>query len=95
MKDPVYLYYRNALDCVKLLFNYPLFTDNMDFSPYWLFTFGECDVRVYTEWLSSDSAWELQVSSEHRILTSSVNRLFTIGKYSHWWHIMWYHLVVG
>ena len=70
------------------------FADNMDFSPYWLFTSGEHDVRVYTEWMSSNGAWELQVSSKHRILTSSVNRLFTTGKYSCRWHIMQYHLVV-
>ena len=93
-KDPVYLYYRNTLDCVKLLFNHPLFADNMDFSPYRLFTSGECDVRVYTKWMSSDSAWEVQVSSEHRILTSSINRPFTTGKYSRLRHIMWYHLVI-
>ncbi|KAH0839464.1 hypothetical protein J3R83DRAFT_271 [Lanmaoa asiatica] len=59
-KDPVHLYYRDALDCVKMLFNHPLFANNMDFSPYWLFTSRERDVRVYTEWMSSDSAWELQ-----------------------------------
>ena len=95
IKDPVYLYYHNALDHVKLLFNHPLFADNMDFSPYRLFTFSEHDVRVYTEWMSSDSNWELQVSSEHRILMSSINWLFTTGKYSCWQHIMQYHPVVG
>jgi hypothetical protein len=72
-KDPLYLYYCDALDCVKLLFNHPLFADNMEFSPYRLFTSRERDVRVYAEWMSSDGAWELQVSSEHRILTFSVN----------------------
>ncbi|KAF8415527.1 hypothetical protein L210DRAFT_3616586 [Boletus edulis BED1] len=59
-KDPVCLYYRDALDCVKLLFNHPLFADKMEFAPYRQFTSAERDVRIYTEWMSSDSAWELQ-----------------------------------
>ncbi|KAF8424247.1 hypothetical protein L210DRAFT_3615138 [Boletus edulis BED1] len=59
-KDPVHLYYRDALECVKLLFNNPFFTDKMEYVPYKLFTSAERDVRVYSEWMSSDGAWELQ-----------------------------------
>ena len=33
----------------------------MDFAPYRLFTTPERDVRVFTEWMSSDGAWEMQV----------------------------------
>lgn len=63
-KDPVHLYYRDALDCVKLLFNHPLFADKIEFSPYQLFTSTVRDDWVYTKWMSSDNAWELQVSSK-------------------------------
>lgn len=63
MKDPVHLYYCD-MDCVKLLFNHPLFADKIEFSLYELFTFAVHDVQVYTEWMSSDNAWELQVSSK-------------------------------
>ncbi|KAF8120747.1 hypothetical protein EV363DRAFT_1188133 [Boletus edulis] len=59
-KDPVHLYYRDALECVKLLFNNPFFADKMEYVPYKLFTSAERDVRVYSEWMSSDGAWELQ-----------------------------------
>ena len=94
-KDPLYLYYRDALDCVKLLFNHPFFADSMEFSPYRLFTSAERDIRVYTEWMSGDGAWELQVSTEPRILMISANPPFTTGKYSRRRHVMWCHLVVG
>ena len=67
-KDPVCLYYCDALDCVKLLFNHPLFADKIEILPYWLFTSAERNMRVYTEWMSSDSTWELQVSTGHRML---------------------------
>ncbi|KAF8552698.1 hypothetical protein OG21DRAFT_1486019 [Imleria badia] len=59
-KDPVHFYYRDPLDCVKLLFNNPFFTDKMEYAPYKLYTSIERDARVYTEWISSDGAWELQ-----------------------------------
>ncbi|KAG6375199.1 hypothetical protein JVT61DRAFT_3410 [Boletus reticuloceps] len=59
-KDPVHFYYRDPLECVKLLFNNPFFADKMEYTPYKLYTSIERDARVYTEWMSSDGAWELQ-----------------------------------
>ncbi|KAF8415444.1 hypothetical protein L210DRAFT_3431490 [Boletus edulis BED1] len=59
-KQPVHHYYHNSLDCIESLFNNPIFAGKMDFSPYRLFTTAERIVRVYTEWMSSDAAWELQ-----------------------------------
>ncbi|KAG6373014.1 hypothetical protein JVT61DRAFT_7067 [Boletus reticuloceps] len=59
-KQPIHLYYRDSLDCIEALFNNPLFAGHMDFSPYRLFTTAEQVVRLYTEWMSSDGAWELQ-----------------------------------
>lgn len=45
----------------------------MEYAPYKLFTSAERDVRVYTEWMSSDGAWELQVSIESIILIILAN----------------------
>ncbi|KAF8548025.1 hypothetical protein OG21DRAFT_1489716 [Imleria badia] len=59
-KDPMHLYYRDPLECVKLLFNNPIFADKMEYAPYKLFTSAERDVRVYAEWMGSDGAWLLQ-----------------------------------
>ncbi|KAF8129620.1 hypothetical protein EV363DRAFT_1399916 [Boletus edulis] len=59
-KQPIHLYYRDALKCIESLFNHPFFADKMDFTPFRLFTTAEQVVRVYTEWMSSNSAWEMQ-----------------------------------
>ncbi|KAH7905010.1 hypothetical protein BJ138DRAFT_1233543 [Hygrophoropsis aurantiaca] len=58
--QPVHLYFRDSLDCIESLFNHPLFRDHMDFSPFRLYTTAERLIRVYTEWMSSDGAWEMQ-----------------------------------
>ncbi|KAI5987694.1 hypothetical protein EDD15DRAFT_2389474 [Pisolithus albus] len=59
-REPVQLYFRDALDCVEALFNHPFFADKMDFTPFRLFTTAERLVRVFTEWMSSDGAWDMQ-----------------------------------
>ncbi|KAI6102275.1 hypothetical protein F5141DRAFT_992439, partial [Pisolithus sp. B1] len=61
MKSPVTLYYCDSLDCVESLFNHPLFMQMMDYLPSHLFTTAEHIVRVFMEWMSSDSAWDLQL----------------------------------
>ncbi|KAG6372397.1 hypothetical protein JVT61DRAFT_7869 [Boletus reticuloceps] len=64
-KQLIHLYYRDSLECIESLFNNLLFTDQMDLSPYHLFTTAEWVVQLYTEWMSSDGAWELRVKSCH------------------------------
>ncbi|KAF8417606.1 hypothetical protein L210DRAFT_3615989 [Boletus edulis BED1] len=59
-KQPVHLYFRDALECIESLFSHPYFANKMDFSPYRLFTTAERLVRVYTEYMSSDGAWDNQ-----------------------------------
>ncbi|KAF8546495.1 hypothetical protein OG21DRAFT_1375240, partial [Imleria badia] len=49
MNESVHLYYHDALDCIKLLFNHPLFASKMDYTPYCLFTSAEHNTRVYSE----------------------------------------------
>lgn len=57
----MYLFYRDALDCVEYLFGNPLFTDQIDFSPVRLYRDAERTIRVYTEWMTGNTAWEMQV----------------------------------
>ncbi|KAI5984167.1 hypothetical protein EDD15DRAFT_2375560 [Pisolithus albus] len=40
-REPIQLYFRDALDCVEALFNHPFFADKMDFTPFRLFTTAE------------------------------------------------------
>jgi hypothetical protein len=62
-KAPMCLYYRDALECVEYLFGNPLFVGQIDYSPQRLWKTAEKLERVYTEWMTGDSAWEMQVSS--------------------------------
>ncbi|KAF8128259.1 hypothetical protein EV363DRAFT_1400742 [Boletus edulis] len=62
-KEHVVLYFRDALNYIELLFNHPFFADKMDYTLFHLFTTAEQIVRVFTEWMSSESTWEMQISA--------------------------------
>jgi hypothetical protein len=55
-KNPVKLYYRDAIECLESLFGNPLFVDALQFTPFRLFMATEKLVRAYSEWMSGDIA---------------------------------------
>lgn len=59
-KTPIILYYRDPLECVQFLLRNPLLKDHLDLVPKKTFRDGN---RVIGEWITSDGAWEMQVSS--------------------------------
>ncbi|KIK14014.1 hypothetical protein PISMIDRAFT_117769, partial [Pisolithus microcarpus 441] len=59
--SPIELYWRDPLECIEALFNHPFYAGKMDYSPFRMFTAAGQIMRVYSEWMSSDGAWELQV----------------------------------
>ncbi|KAL4061779.1 hypothetical protein J3A83DRAFT_4040850, partial [Scleroderma citrinum] len=56
----IHLYSCDALNCVESLFNHPYFAGKMDYMPFHLFTMVEHTVRVFTEWMSGNGAWDMQ-----------------------------------
>lgn len=60
-KEPLTLYYRDALECFKRLFGNPLFSGYMDFIPRHEYTSEEKTERLYNELMTGDRAWALQV----------------------------------
>ena len=60
-KEPLTLYYRDALECFKRLFGNPLFSGYMDFIPRREYTSEEKTERLYNEIMTGDRAWALQV----------------------------------
>lgn len=60
-REPMYLFFRDALDCVEYLFGNPLFAGHMDFSPTRLYRDAEQTIRIYSEWMTGDTAWNMQV----------------------------------
>jgi hypothetical protein len=60
-KNRIQLYYRDPVECLKSLMRSPLLKDYLSFTPRRLFEDMEKEVRVYTEWLSGNAAWSMQV----------------------------------
>jgi len=61
-KKPTILYYRDPLLCLQHLMHNPLVQDHISFTPFKLYESAAKVMRIYTEWLSGDQAWEMQVS---------------------------------
>ena len=60
-KSPLQLFYRDPIECIQSLLNSPLSADEFEFAPYKLYKTAERSIRVYSEWLSGDVAWSMQV----------------------------------
>ena len=60
-KNPVVFYYRDPLECLQSLMQNPLFKDHISFCPFRLYESAAKATRTYTEWLSGDAAWFMQV----------------------------------
>ncbi|KAI6033739.1 hypothetical protein BKA83DRAFT_4044339, partial [Pisolithus microcarpus] len=73
--SPIELYWRDPLECIEALFNHPFYAGKMDYSPFHVFTAVGRIMRVYSEWMSSDGAWELQVKVLRQLLERAVGSL--------------------
>ena len=77
-KQKLSLYYRDPIDCLQSILHNPLFQDYIQFHPFQLFWSAEGAMRVYTEWLSGDAAWEMQVCNRHIRFPVSTLRLIIL-----------------
>jgi hypothetical protein len=55
------LYYHDPLKCVQSLLQNPLLVNELEFAPYRVYQSAEKAMRVYSECMSGDNAWEMQV----------------------------------
>ena len=62
-KNDLILYFRDPLLCLQYLMQSPLVKDHISFSPFKLYESATKLMRIYTEWLSGDKAWDMQVIS--------------------------------
>ncbi|KAG1796320.1 uncharacterized protein HD556DRAFT_1431393 [Suillus plorans] len=60
-KSPVILYWHDPLDCISNLLNHPSFHDQLDFTPCKVYTTAQQLCCVYSEWMTGDDAWTMQV----------------------------------
>lgn len=70
IKKPIYLYYRDPIECLEAIMQNPLVTDAIGYSPVRVYRAATRMVRVYSGWLTGDSAWDVQVC--HCLVTSSL-----------------------
>src|SRR6266850_8468107 len=61
VKRPLFLYYRDPIECLQALIGNPLAQDSLHFEPLKVFKTAEKLVRVYNEWQTGDVAWQMQV----------------------------------
>ena len=65
MKDPLVLYYQDPIKTIEFLLKNPLFSRRIQYAPRQDFdSSGNC---VYSDWITSDGAWDLQV---HDLISS-------------------------
>ena len=58
-KDPLVLYYRDPIKTIEFLLKNPLFSGRIQYAPRQ--DFDSSGNRVYSDWITSDGAWDLQV----------------------------------
>jgi hypothetical protein len=93
-KLPISLYWRDPVACLESILHNPLIADHVDMVPFRLFKTAEKTMRIYTEWLSGDRAWNIQVSFMHNV--SAANMLLTVNlaTITQRSHRPWHHLVI-
>lgn len=69
---PMNLFYHDALECMQTIIGSPLVKDHIHFEPLRLFNVSTQVMRVYTEWLTGDVAWNMQVKLPQCMLSCMV-----------------------
>ncbi|KAE9383333.1 hypothetical protein BT96DRAFT_844117 [Gymnopus androsaceus JB14] len=59
-KNPLVLYYRDAVECLQHILRNPLIQDSLKFTPLQIFNTAAKTMRVYESWLSGNRAWSMQ-----------------------------------
>lgn len=92
-KLPVILYWCDPLECISSIFNHPLFHNCMDYSTCRVYTCAQKVCHIYTEWMTGDHAWEMQVRniSKGEINCSSLLEVCFTCRCNSAWH----NLILG
>ena len=76
-KSPVRLFYCDTVECLEALFQHPLFHDKLDLVPCRIYRTAKRLVRLYSEWMTSDGAWDIQQVIQSKTLVKVVHRMCT------------------
>jgi hypothetical protein len=67
-KNKIVLYYRDPIECIRSFMGNPLLQDSLELEPYKLYNVAKDAMRVYTDWMSGEAAWSMQVSNNSFML---------------------------
>ena len=57
----LFLYYHDPLECIQSILSNPLIQNFIKFTPFCLYESAVWAMRIYSEWLSGNAAWRMQV----------------------------------
>jgi hypothetical protein len=76
---PLYLFYRNPIEVIKALVCNPLVKNFIDFTPFHIFESAAKKTRIYTEWMSGDAAWSMQVRACFHMQVFLILRFYRVS----------------
>ena len=65
-QEKTHFIYCNPLKCLQSILHSPLIKDYIKFKPLRIFESASRAMHIYTEWLTGNTAWTMQVSSLHQ-----------------------------
>jgi len=68
---PIALFYRDPLECIQALLHNPIFEGKWDFTARRIYDNPDRQNRLYSEWMTSDGAWAMQVSIHPYVLINA------------------------
>ncbi|KAF9232757.1 hypothetical protein BU15DRAFT_67191 [Melanogaster broomeanus] len=74
-KSSVRLFFRDSVECLEMLFHNPLFHDKLDLVPFRVYRTAEHLVRIYSEWMTGDVAWDMQAARIGIMMNDPVGNL--------------------
>ena len=69
--------HRDPLECIQALLRNPTFEGKWTFSARWVYEDPNRQNRIYSDWMTSDSAWSAQVSTYLTLLIDTALNFFT------------------
>jgi|SRR5882762_555844 len=60
-KIPLKLFHRDSLECIQSILQSPLMKDSIHLTPLRIFKTAEKVMRVYSQWMTGNVAWDMQV----------------------------------
>ncbi|KAG1760907.1 hypothetical protein EDD22DRAFT_780506, partial [Suillus occidentalis] len=68
------LFWRDLVKCLESLFSNPLFHDQLDFIPCHVYKTAAQLLHVYSEWLTGDTTWSIQICAVDGLMMCTISQ---------------------